>query len=101
MPKRSSKKRPDEDDPNVTAFDVIQQATWEDEGGDGNRDAERGRDEPPEPQERPEKNPAAVALGRLGGLKGGRARAESLSPERRREIARKAARARWSNEKPD
>jgi len=36
-----------------------------------------------------------VALGRLGGLKGGKARAEKLSPERRKEIARKAAEARW------
>ena len=42
------------------------------------------------------KNPAAVALGRLGGLKGGKARAESLTPEKRKEIARKAAKARWS-----
>lgn len=41
------------------------------------------------------KNRAAVALGRLGGRKGGPARAEKLSPERRSEIARKAARARW------
>ena len=41
------------------------------------------------------KNPAAVALGRLGGLKGGRARAERLAPERRVEIAKKAAMARW------
>lgn len=41
------------------------------------------------------KNPAAVALGRLGGLKGGRARAEKLSAKRRKEIARKAALARW------
>ena len=41
------------------------------------------------------KNPAAVALGRLGGLKGGKARAKSLSPERRKEIAEKAAKARW------
>ena len=41
------------------------------------------------------KNPAAVALGRLGGKKGGKARAAKLSPERRREIAKKAARARW------
>lgn len=39
---------------------------------------------------------AAVALGRLGGLKGGRARADSMSPERRVEIARRAAAARWS-----
>ncbi|MGE4505163.1 MAG: hypothetical protein AB7D51_07430 [Desulfovibrionaceae bacterium] len=41
------------------------------------------------------KNPAAVALGRLGGLKGGPARAKTLSQERRTEIARKAAVARW------
>ena len=41
------------------------------------------------------KNPAAVALGRLGGLKGGRARAAKLSQKQRREIARKAAQARW------
>ncbi len=41
------------------------------------------------------KNPAAVALGRLGGLKGGKARAAKLSPERRKEIAKKAALARW------
>jgi len=43
-----------------------------------------------------EKNPHAAALGRLGGLKGGLARAASLTPERRREIARKAAAARWA-----
>jgi hypothetical protein len=43
-------------------------------------------------------NPHAAALGRLGGLKGGRARAEALSPERRREIARRAARKRWGLE---
>lgn len=42
------------------------------------------------------KNSAAVALGRLGGLKGGRARAESLSKNERREIAARAARARWT-----
>jgi hypothetical protein len=41
------------------------------------------------------KNPAAVALGRLGGLKGGKARAKKLSPERRREIARNAVLTRW------
>jgi len=43
-----------------------------------------------------EKNPAAVALGRLGGLKGGPARAKSLSPKKRKEFARKAAKARWN-----
>lgn len=42
-----------------------------------------------------EKNPAAVALGRLGGLKGGKARAQSLDAEQRREIAKKAALKRW------
>jgi hypothetical protein len=41
------------------------------------------------------KNPAAVALGRLGGLKGGKARASKLTPEQRKEIAKKAAQARW------
>jgi hypothetical protein len=40
-------------------------------------------------------NPHAAALGRMGGLKGGPARAARLSPERRREIASAAARARW------
>lgn len=43
------------------------------------------------------KDPAAVALGRKGGLKGGKARAESLSPKRREAIARKAARTRWQS----
>jgi hypothetical protein len=70
MPKRSSKKK----DTNVIAANVVGQATDE---------------------AQIVKNPAAVALGRLGGKKGGRARAEKLSPERRREIARNAARARW------
>jgi hypothetical protein len=44
------------------------------------------------------KNPAAVYLGRLGGLKGGKARAAKLSKSERSEIARKAALARWSKE---
>jgi hypothetical protein len=43
-------------------------------------------------------NPHAAALGRLGGLKGGPARAQALSAERRREIARRAARKRWGLE---
>lgn len=42
------------------------------------------------------KNPAAVALGKLGGAKGGAARAAALSPARRKAIAKKAARARWN-----
>ena len=49
---------------------------------------------------KPDKNPAAVALGRLGGLKGGQARAKALSPARRRAIARKAARQRWQADRP-
>lgn len=43
----------------------------------------------------PAKNPAAVALGRLGGIKGGAARAAKLSPKKRASIAKKAAKARW------
>ena len=49
----------------------------------------------PTPEEQG-KDPAAVALGRKGGLKGGKARAESLNAASRREIAEKAAKARWS-----
>ena len=89
MPKRSSK-RPKGEDENETAFRIMQEATRE------NDDAPKA---PPEP-EPPEKNPAAVALGRLGGLKGGKARAEKLSKKRRSEIAKKAAAARW-NKKGD
>lgn len=48
------------------------------------------------PKEEAAKNPAAVALGRLGGLKGGKARAESLSASKRRAIAKAAAKTRWS-----
>jgi hypothetical protein len=47
------------------------------------------------------KDPAAVDLGRRGGLKGGRARAASLTPERRREIAQQAAAARWEKRAGD
>jgi hypothetical protein len=50
-----------------------------------------------EAEEQPGKNPAAVALGRMGGLKGGKARAEKLSSKRRKAIAQKAAQARWAN----
>lgn len=78
MPKRSSKK-PRQSDVNQTAADVVRIATEQDE-------------ETPPP---PEKNPAAVALGRMGGLKGGKARAAKLSAEQRREIAKKAAAKRW------
>jgi len=48
-------------------------------------------------EEAPTKNQAAVELGRLGGLKGGKARANKLTPEQRKAIAQKAAQARWTN----
>lgn len=48
-----------------------------------------------EPPAETEKNPAAVALGRLGGLKGGKARAKKLGAKRLSEIGKKGARARW------
>jgi hypothetical protein len=67
MPRRPSR------DPNKAAFALIQKVI--DKG---------------------EKNPAAVALGKLGGSKGGKIRAANLTGKRRSEIARKAARARWS-----
>jgi hypothetical protein len=56
-------------------------------------------DSKPDLPEIPQKNPAAVALGRLGGQKGGKARAEKLTPEQRKEIARIAASARWKKTK--
>jgi hypothetical protein len=52
-------------------------------------------DREPTPEEQG-KDPAAVRLGRRGGLKGGKARAESISAHQRAEIAKKAARARWN-----
>jgi len=79
MPTRSSKpKRPR--DPNQLAKLIVDMATGE---------------APPDSTADDGKNPAAVALGRLGGQKGGRARAEKLSAKRRAEIARKAAASRW------
>ena len=79
MPKRSSKHKQGPEDVNEAAFRVVQQATGE------------------APPEAPSgKNPAAVALGKLGGAKGGKARAAKLTAEQRSEIARKAATARWS-----
>ncbi len=81
MPKRSSKKKTN-NDVNIIAAHIIDQATNEPISSKKSK--------------HPNKNPAAVALGRLGGKKGGRARAEKLTPERRREIAQKAATARWN-----
>lgn len=60
-------------------------------------DAATGEAELPEKQE-DGKNPAAVALGRLGGLKGGKARADKLSAKRKKEIAQNAAKSRWKKQ---
>lgn len=49
----------------------------------------------PEPP-KDERNPHAVALGSMGGKKGGKARAKALSPSKRRSIAKKAAKSRWN-----
>lgn len=78
MPKRSSK-RPR--DPNQLAKLIVDMATG---------------DMPLDTKTDDGKNPAAVALGRLGGLKGGKARAKSLSRKRRSEIAKAAADSRWT-----
>lgn len=78
MPNRS-RKRPT--DINELAAQLVREATGEIEPVD--QDAG--------------KNPAAVALGRKGGLKGGKARAAKLTPEERSEAARKAAEARWKD----
>lgn len=56
-------------------------------------------DHAPIPSEDPNKDPAAVSLGRKGGLKGGRARANSLTPEERTRIAQEAAQKRWNQKK--
>jgi len=54
---------------------------------------------PRDPEPDAGKNPAAVSLGRLGGLKGGKARAKALSAKRRSSIASKAGKARWAQKK--
>ncbi len=63
--------------------------------------ADSTSEEPTTTQEPKAKDPAAVALGRRGGLKGGKARTAALSPEQRKESARKAAEARWKQAKTD
>jgi hypothetical protein len=82
MPRRSSTDR----DFAVNAFRVVEQAIGEHMDGTPLADPDAG------------KNPAAVALGRLGGAKGGRARAAKLSPAKRTAIAKKAARKRWGKD---
>ncbi len=79
MPDRSRKRRPA--DLNSLAASIVADSTDEDKA---------------EPAD--ERDPAAVSLGRRGGLKGGKARAAKLTPGQRSEIARKAAAARWGKQ---
>jgi hypothetical protein len=90
MSDRSSK-RPR--DPNQLAYRIIQEAT-----GQVPKYDPREEVQPPAPD--PNKNPHAVALGRLGGLKGGAARAAKLTPKKRSQIAAKAAKTRWGKKPP-
>jgi hypothetical protein len=76
QPRLVTKAHREEQDAKQTDFDTVERRLKRIEG--------------PEP-----KNPAAVALGRLGGLKGGRARAEKLTPAQRHKSAVRAAQARW------
>ncbi|MDP9234152.1 MAG: hypothetical protein M3P01_06325 [Actinomycetota bacterium] len=80
MPERSRKPR----DLNALAKRIVDEAT----GADSETEA------------LPPKNPAAVELGRRGGLKGGKARAAKMTPEQRREAAKKAAAVRWGVRPP-
>jgi len=73
-------------DANKLAFQIVQESVDEDQ-------------EEEETTEDNVKDPAAVALGRKGGLKGGKARAAKMTPEERSEAARKAAKARWDKPK--
>ncbi len=77
MPDRSSKR------PRYLAAEIVPAATSE---------------KPPESE--PRKDPAAMELGRRGGLKGGPSRAAKLSPKKRSEIAKRAALARWRSQGP-
>ena len=83
MPNRSSKPKT-RPDVNQTAFRVLQEATGA---------------VPKTPDPDAGKDPAAVALGRKGGLKGGKARAANMIPKQRTAAAKKAAAARWGKKK--
>jgi len=82
MPNRSSKKKRPAD-VNALAASIVADAVGDDKA----------------PVDYGDKNPAAVELGRRGGLKGGKARAASLTARQRSEIATKAAKARWEKGK--
>jgi hypothetical protein len=78
-----SRRRPR--DPNELGRQIVDEATGNEEPAPAEREPENGKD------------PAAVALGRKGGLKGGKARAAKMTPQERSEAARKAAAARWKS----
>ena len=86
MPSRSSKPKREGTPHDFTtiARRVVEEAIGEKLDGSPLEDKDNG------------KNPAAVALGKLGGAKGGKARAKALTPAKRKAIAKKAATARWS-----
>ena len=86
MQKRSRKKKK-RLDVNELASSIAKDATEPETEPEGTKPENEG------------KNPAAVVLGRLGGLKGGRARAKKLTKKQRSEAARKAALARWNKAK--
>jgi len=86
MPEQSKKRNPRPRDANARAFQIVQEAT-----------GQAPKYDPTAPDVT--KNPHAVALGRLGGLVGGAARAAALSPKKRSEIAARAAKARWGKKK--
>ena len=71
-------------DPNQLAATILELVTGEPPGGSV-----------PAEETGPAKDPAAVALGRKGGMKGGKARAANMTAKQRREAAKKAATARW------
>ncbi|HEX75765.1 MAG TPA: hypothetical protein G4O12_04190 [Dehalococcoidia bacterium] len=83
MPKRSSKEEAPKDI-NILAARIVEGATKEDISLTGKQEKQVN-----------EKNIHAVALGQLGGKRGGPARAKKLTPEQRKEIAKRAAHARW------
>ena len=85
MPTRASKPKKRHSDANLLARSVIEDAIGEKWGG-------TPLENPPERV----KNPAAVALSKLGASKGGVARAASLTAKQRSKIAKKAAKARWT-----
>jgi hypothetical protein len=87
MEKKTTKKKKRPTDLNLLAASIVEDATNDQPIIDTSAIEDNG------------KNPHAVALGRLGGMKGGKARAKKLTKEQRKEIARKAAKTRWEKNK--